>query len=181
MKSPFSWDPHSDQPYQLKARDYKKAMRRKEAFSLAATLLSALFILPVALLLHAFVPKRRIATDRFFGMSINLDKDPQATKTLIDELQPAALLIRFPLWEMERLEEYAAFVESYQDRRILLNVMQDREHVEDLALLKKDLERLFATFSGTVASFRSARPSTVPNGAFSAYANIFVSMPWPTG
>ncbi|MEA3373613.1 MAG: glycosyl hydrolase [Campylobacterota bacterium] len=154
MKAPFFWDYNSDQPYQLKDSSFKKAMRKKEFFSLLATLLSSLFILPIAFLFQNFIPKRNITTDEFFGMSINLDKEPEATKALVDELKLSALLIRFPLWEMDRLETYVEFVKEYQDKKIILNVMQDREHIEDPALLKNDLTRLFEAFSPYIHNFQ---------------------------
>jgi len=154
MKAPFIWDYDSDQPYQLKERSFKKAMRRKELFSLLATIFSTIFILPIAILLQSFIPKRAITTDNLFGMSINLDKEPNTTKELVDELELSTLLIRFPLWEMERLEEYLEFVKVYKDKKIVLNVMQDREHIEDLALLKDDLIKLFSTFGPYVDSFQ---------------------------
>ena len=69
-------------------------------------------------------------------MSINLDKEPNTTKELVDELELSTLLIRFPLWEMARLEEYLEFVKVYNDKKIVRNVMHDRENVEDLAWLK---------------------------------------------
>ena len=154
MKAPFFWDYHSDQPYQLKERAFKKAMRKKELVSLLSTFFSALFVLPIALVLQFIIPKRKILADDFFGMSINLDKSPQETEALVDELELSTLLIRFPLWEMERLESYADFVRTYKEKKIILNVMQDREHVEDLALLKSDLERLFYAFSPYVGIFQ---------------------------
>lgn len=154
MKAPFFWDYHSDQPYQLKDRPFKKAMRKKELFSLLATLLSSVVILPIALLMQSFIPKRKITTDDFFGMGINLDKEPEATHSLVDELGLSTLLIRFPLWEMERLEEHVDFVKAYSDKKIILNVMQDREHIEDLSLLKRDLEKLFSAFSPYIEHFQ---------------------------
>ncbi|MEN8147280.1 MAG: glycosyl hydrolase [Campylobacterota bacterium] len=154
MKAPFIWDYNSDQPYQLKDRSFKKAMRKKELFSLIATVFSSLLVLPIAVLLQRFIPKRSITTDELFGMSINLDKAPQATQELVDELGVSTLLIRFPLWEMARLEEYVDFVKVYKDKKIVLNVMQDREHVEELALLKKDLTKLFTAFAPYVESFQ---------------------------
>jgi hypothetical protein len=154
MKAPFLWDYYSDQPYQLKDSSYKKAMRKKELPSLLSTLFSALLVLPLAIVLQGIIPRRKIATDAFFGMSINLDREPEATKTLVGELGLSALLIRFPLWEMERLEEYAAFVRTFRGKKIILNVMQDREHIEDLALLKNDLASLFEAFSPYVDSFQ---------------------------
>ncbi len=154
MKAPFNWDYNSDQPYQLKDRSYKKAMRKNELASLITTIFTALVILPVAALLQPFIPKRSISSDDFFGMSINLDKAPQATKELVDELELTTLLIRFPLWEMARIEEYLDFVKTYQDRKIILNVMQDREHIDDLSLLKHDLREVFDTFSPYVERFQ---------------------------
>ena len=154
MKAPCIWDYNSDQPYQLKDRSFKKAMRKKELFSLINTILSTFFILPVAILLQSIIPKRTITTDDFFGMSINLDKEPQATKEFVEELELSTLLIRFPLWEMERLDEYVRFVKIYKDKKIVLNVMQDREHVEDLALLKDTLTKLFKDFAPFVDAFQ---------------------------
>ena len=129
-------------------------MRKKELLSLATTVLSSLFILPVSILLQNFIPKRTINTENFFGMSINLDKDHQETKVLVDELGLTTLLIRFPLWEMAHLDEYVNFVKQYQDKKIVLNIMQDREHVEDLSLLKEDLTKLFTAFSPYIDSFQ---------------------------
>lgn len=154
MKAPFIWDHNSDQPYQLKDRSFKKAMRKKELPSLLTTVFSALFILPVAMLLQGLIPKRAIATDDFFGMSINLDKEPEATKELVRELGLTTLLIRFPLWEMARLNEYVAFVQHYSDKKIILNVMQDREHVEGLALLQEDIKTVFTAFAPLVDGFQ---------------------------
>jgi len=145
MKAPFSWDHFSDQPYQLKDRGFKRAMRKKALFSIFLTFLSALFILPLAYIFSYFVSKRHISTEHFFGMSINLDKAPHETQKLIDELGVKQLLIRFPLWEMEKLPQYIAFIKHYSDKKILLNIMQDREHIEDLQLLKTDLQKLFST------------------------------------
>ena len=154
MKKPFSWDYNSDQPYQLKDRNFKKVMRQKEGFSLLMTILSSLFILPIAFLAQLFISKRKISTQDFFGMSINLDKEPQKTEDLVHELALTTLLIRFPLWEMERIQEYVIFVKNFQDKKILINIMQDREHVEDLELLQKDLFTLFQALAPYVHTFQ---------------------------
>ncbi len=129
-------------------------MRKKELFSLVATVLTALFILPLAILFQSFIPRRQISGDDFFGMSINLDRDPLQTKTLIDELGVTTLLIRFPLWEMDRLDDYLTFIKVFAHKKIVLNVMQDREHIEDLTLLKDDLNRLFTSFMPYVDAFQ---------------------------
>ncbi len=154
MKTPFSWDHYSDQPYQLKDQPFKKRMRRKEWRSFIATLFSTLLILPISLLLQYLIPKRVINSQNFFGMSINLDKDPNVTKTLIEELSLRTLLIRFPLWEMERIEEYITFIKIYKDKKIIINLMQDREHIDNQQQLQDDLMKVFTLLTPHVDSIQ---------------------------
>jgi hypothetical protein len=154
MKEPFAWDPHSDQPYQLKSRGYKKTMRKKEAASLLKTVLFALLILPLSWLAIPFLRKRARGGSDFFGLGVNLDKEPALTPALIEELGVTSLLVRLPLWEMDRLDAYTGFVRRFKDKKIMLNVMQDREHVEDLRLLEKDLDTVFSEMSPYVKRFQ---------------------------
>ena len=129
-------------------------MRRKEWRSFIATLFSTLLILPISLLLQYLIPKRVINSQNFFGMSINLDKDPKLTKTLIDELSLTTLLIRFPLWEMERIEEYVTFIKTYKDKKIIINLMQDREHIDNQQQLRDDLTKVFTLLTPYVDSIQ---------------------------
>ena len=154
MKAPFSWDPYSDQPYQLKDRAYKKRMRKRELLSLLLTIFSALLIFPLVLLLQFVLPRRHITSEHFFGMSIDLDRAPEQTRALVEELNVNTILIRLPLWEMERLSSYVDLIRVYADKKIILNVMQDREHVEDLELLQRDLRQLFGALKDDVALFQ---------------------------
>ena len=154
MKKPFSWDHHSDQPYQLTDRAFKKAMRRKELGSLVCTFLSTLLIAPFALLIQTVLPKRKISTKHFFGMSIDLEREPEQTRSLIDELDVDTLLVRFKLWEMGRLDTILASLRQYRQKKIILNIMQDREHIADLQLLKDDLSTIFEAFGPYVTSFQ---------------------------
>ncbi len=154
MKAPFSWDNYSDQPYQLKDRNFKKSMRQKELFSIVLTVFSALIILPLAYLISLVLPKRRIPTDTFFGMSVNLDKLPVESPKLIKALGSSTLLIRFPLWEMHKLSEYTTFIQQFKDQAIILNIMQDREHVTDLQQLKNNLTSLFQETHNSVTQYQ---------------------------
>jgi hypothetical protein len=154
MKEPFAWDPYSDQPYQLKARGYKKAVRKKEAASLLRTFLIALFVLPLSLMAMPFLRNKENGGSDFFGLGVNLDKEPSLTPALVEELGVTSLLIRLPLWEVERLDAYTGFARRFKEKTILLNVMQDREHIEDLSLLKKDLDTVFEQMAPHVKSFQ---------------------------
>jgi hypothetical protein len=60
-----------------------------------------------------------------------------------------------PLWDMERIDDYVVFAESFgREKTILLNVLQDREHIEDTALLQKDMEMIFTKFAPFVKEYQ---------------------------
>lgn len=155
MKAPFKWDYNSDQPYQLKDRAYKKMMRKQNMGSLIKTVLVSLAILPAAILSMPFVrPASKFNTSKFFALGVNIDKDDENSLKEISALGVRNLIIRFPLWEMERLEEYRQFVAQFKDQHILLNVLQDRENIEDLELFEKNITKVFETFSSQVDEFQ---------------------------
>ncbi len=143
MKEPFIWDSYSDQPAQLKEKNYKKKMRQKEFFSLLKTFLIASVILPFSVLMTPFVKRKKIDSQTFFCMGVDYQREPQETQMLLDELGVTRILLRFKLWEMQTLEDLKSFAEKNQDKKITLKILQDREHIEDLQLLKKDLETIF--------------------------------------
>ena len=143
MKSPFQWDFNSDQPYQLKDREYKKTMRANSRLSLIKTVLISLIVIPSALLIRFLIRNRSIDSKKFFAMSVNLDRETDASIAMIEELGVNTLLIRIPLWEMDRLDEYVAFCARLSAKEITINIMQDREHIEDRELLEKHLHQIF--------------------------------------
>ena len=145
LKEPFIWDNFSDQPYQLKDRNFKKMMRRRELYSSLKTFLIALFVLPISMLLMPFRAKKSIDSDHFFAMSVNLDKEPLLTPELLAELGVDHILVRCKLWEMDKFQELYDFILSCEVTQVTLNILQDREHIEDLELLKRDLRTIFST------------------------------------
>lgn len=154
--APFFWDEFSDQPHVIKDKNYKKSMRKKQWLDYVKLLLTSLIILPIATLFMKFFSKKQIIDNSFFGLGVNLDKGNEQQE-LIEELGVKHLIIRLPLWEIKRVNEYKTFVESFfekSSKSVVLNIMQDREHIEDLALLKKDLETVFKTFDGLVSEYQ---------------------------
>lgn len=146
MKEPFIWDHYSDQPSVIKDKKFKKNMRKKELFSHIKTFLTALFILPIAFLTAPFAKRKVVNASSLFAMGIDLDKaDVTTYKKLLQELDVQHILIRLPLWQMSRLNKYKLFIESFSEYDVLVNVMQDREHIEDIELLRSDLENIFST------------------------------------
>ncbi len=154
MKSPFIWDNYSDQPYPLRDKTYKKQMRIKHLWDYLPLLLSTLVFFPISILLMLFYKGKEVDRANFYGMGVDLDKG-EVQKELIDELGVKYLLLRMPLWEMERVEEYVAFAKSFgNDKHILINILQDREHIENKILLKEDIETIFEKFSPFVTEFQ---------------------------
>ncbi|HFB53955.1 MAG TPA: glycosyl hydrolase [Sulfurimonas autotrophica] len=144
MKKPFKWDNYSDQPALLKDRDFKKKMRKKERSSLLYTIISALIFLPLSLLAMPFVKRKEIDTTHFFSLGVDFEREPVLTQALLEELEVENILLRLKLWEMDKLPELKAFAKQNQEKKIILKIMQDREHIEDLTLLQNDLRAIFS-------------------------------------
>ncbi len=153
MKAPFAWDHYSDQPAIIRDKRLKRQMRRSALLSLIKTFLIALVTLPIALLLMPFQSRRTINGKHFFGMGVNLDKEPNTTPYLIEELGIQKLLIRIPLWEMERLDEYVAFIRSFQNKEITIAILQDREHITSLAMTRDHLIQIFESLQGVCENY----------------------------
>jgi len=153
MKEPFKWDDYSDQPALLQDKIYKKKMRKVELFSLLKMIFTALIILPLSLIAMPFVKRKEIQSNDFFCMGVDFEREPQESLALLEELDVDRVLLRLKLWEMDRLSKLQEFIQKLPNKKITLKVLQDREHIEDLALLQKDLETLFSTLHDIVDIF----------------------------
>jgi hypothetical protein len=153
MKPPFNWDHYSDQPSVIKDKVLKRAMRRSALPSLLVTFLIALITLPVALLLSPLLGRKKISGKDFFGMGVNLDKEPNTAPYLIEELGLQKLLIRIPLWEMERLSDYVAFIHSFKNKEITIALLQDREHITSPSLTRDHLIQIFEALEGICSTY----------------------------
>jgi hypothetical protein len=153
MKEPFAWDHYSDQPAIIKDKALKRAMRRSALPSLIKTFLTALITLPSALLVMPFIPRRSITAKDFFGIGVNLDKEPNTTPYLIDELGVKKILIRIPLWEMDRLHEYVAFIRSFKDKEITVALLQDREHITSPDMSRDHFIQIFEALEGVCHTY----------------------------
>ena len=150
MKEPFVWDAYSDQPAPLKDKIYKKKMRKRELGSLVKTFLIALGVLPFSLVMMPFVKRKLVDSSTFFSMGVDFQKMPQQTLELLDELGVERVLLRMKLWEMDSLDVLKKFIDKLEGKKIILKIMQDREHVEDIKLLEKDLRSIFDTLGESV-------------------------------
>ncbi|WP_345992911.1 glycosyl hydrolase [Sulfurimonas sp. HSL-1716] len=143
MKKPFVWDDFSDQPFQLKDKNFKKMMRKRELFSIIKTSLTALVVLPISVLMMPFVKRKTVDAQNFFAMSVNLDKEPSLTQEFLEDLGVEHILVRCKLWEMEKLRELNDFILACNAKEVTVNILQDREHIDDPKLLEDDLRKIF--------------------------------------
>ena len=154
MKAPFIWDEYSDQPYPIKDRAYKTKMRKKTLLDSFVLLLINIIIFPLSILLMKFFKSNKSDYSDFYALGVDVDKG-SIQKELVDELGVNHLLIRMPLWEMHRIDKFVEFSKSFgDDKTILLNILQDREHIEDSSLLKRDIEIIFKKFGSFVYEYQ---------------------------
>ncbi|SFV57840.1 FIG00388565: hypothetical protein [hydrothermal vent metagenome] len=153
MKPPFIWDRYSDQPYPIKDKSYKKKMRKKHIFDYIPLFLINLIIFPLSIILMKFFKGKKIDKNNFYGMGVDLDKGDIQIE-LIEELGIKHILMRMPLWEIDRVDEFVEFTQKFKNQTILLNILQDREHIEDIELLQKDIKIVFEKFSPIVTEYQ---------------------------
>ena len=153
MKQPFTWDNYSDQPAQLKESTFKKQMRKKELSSLIKTVLLTIVLFPISLFAMPFVKRKEVKSEEFFCMGVDFEREEKQTLECIDELGVESVLVRFKLWEMEKLGQIESFLEKLQGKQITLKIMQDRENIEDLTLFAANLEKIFTKLHDKVTLF----------------------------
>ncbi len=145
FKNIFRWDAYSDQPHVIRDNNIRRAIYRQTFYDQLKLIATNLLMFPWVLLRFAlsFLETKTPSSKDFFGMSITYDNAPLQTKALVEELGVSRLLIRLPLHDMDNLDAYVAFIAQFQKYDLLINILQDREHVEDLTLLQRDLKRIF--------------------------------------
>ncbi|MEE3003768.1 MAG: hypothetical protein VX335_05410 [Pseudomonadota bacterium] len=92
-----------------------------------------------------------------YGIGVNVDKG-ESQFELVKELGVKNLLIRMPLWEVHNITKYLSFVKKFkeQDRSIsiVLNILQDRDNIENHDILSKNIRIIFQAFSPYVSEFQ---------------------------
>jgi len=153
MKQPYIWDNYSDQPYPLKDKTYKKQMRKKETFSLLKTFLISLFIIPFSIIMLPFVKRKTVNSNDFFCLGVDYQREPELTLESIKDLDVSRILTRFKLWEMDTIGDLKKFLSNCKNQKVTLKILQDRENVEDLELLKNNLNTIFKSLEHHVDIF----------------------------
>jgi len=153
MKDKFAWDHYSDQPYQLKDRAYKKAMKKKHRKDLLPLLAFNLFFFPLGILVAFFYKGQPQPRERFFALCVNLDKGEEQAG-LVKELDCSNIQIRMPLADIGKLQQYVDFSQKFNDCHVLINILQDRDNIQDHQLLTNNIRAIFSAFKGRSALFQ---------------------------
>jgi len=109
--------------------------------------------LPISVILGALYRSKKKDFSNFFGLNVNLDKGEEQVE-LINELNCNDLLIRIPLSDIKNINAYKEFVQSFEGKNITLNILQDRQNIEDTALLEKNIRLIFSTFKGICTQYQ---------------------------
>ncbi len=143
------WGP-SEQPDQL--RIDKGPLRQASAgeyLASAATVLATLPLLLARLALGSPAQALRPAARDFLGVAVSPDSTfGDQLPGLVAELGVRRLLLRVPVWERARFDQYRAFADRFPGCEIVLAVLQNRGSVCHLAQWRADLRSLLATFAG---------------------------------
>jgi hypothetical protein len=153
VRQPFEWDPYSDQPKIILDKAYKRSMRLRHWPDYLKMAAISAALMPAALMHMALVKPRNLKKNLIdvIGLGVSPDRGSEQFD-LIDELGVKHVLIRMPLWDMNNLSLYYSFAQEFHKRQktVLINVLQDREHIENEELLHFDIRRIFDTF-GTIS------------------------------
>lgn len=154
-KTAFIWDKYSDQPYIIKDKVYKNSMRNISKKDLFSLLLSNLIHFPLSLAFSFVFKSKQKEFPNFFGMCVNIDKGDEQVE-LLEELGCDDIQIRVPLAKIQKIQEYVAFAKKFKNKNILINILQDREHIENRAKLRESITLLFSSFKGISNTFQIA-------------------------
>jgi len=159
MKTNFPWDSYSDQPHVLK-RSLKKELRKGHGFDYFKLIATNLFYFPYLFFKFLLESKAQVfdkieptLSKDFYGLCVNLDKGEEQFE-LVEELEVKSLQIRVFLNDIKNIDAYVEFAKGFgKNKKILITIMQDREHIENHELLSKDISTIFQKFEGIANEF----------------------------
>ena len=158
----YSWDYHSNQPHAIDSKKLKNKISLLAWFSNLKILLATFYAL---LLIPFFYLKNRESYGKkidSFGLCVNVENPIESQKLInndvliemIEELSVSNILVRIPLADFENIEKYFTFIKQLHHKNILVCLLQDRDHISNLNLLKERLDFIFSSLDGFVNEFQ---------------------------
>ncbi len=158
------WDPYSEQPYPIRLQLSLAQRLRGRFWSFVKSAFCSLAAFPVIAVIQGalslgYRPKnwkqRSDSWKDFMGIGVALQScDGPSLAHEIEKLGVRQVLLRFPLWEMNRLEEHWELVDSLPDCEFVLCLMQDRQHILDHDLWRKNLNAIVSRFWPRIRSYQ---------------------------
>jgi len=155
VKPPFEWDHYSDQPKVIADRAFKLRARLRNGSDYLKMVALTGAMLPLAGAKYPFLRPNVARGNDIYGIGLSLNKGFEQLD-LADELDINHILLRLPLWDTTRIAQYVAFAREAHERgkSVLINVLQDREHIEDEALLYRSFTCVFSGLSPFSSEFQ---------------------------
>jgi len=158
----YRWDKYSDQPAIIRDKSFKKKLYQQGALGTIKTFFTGMLLPFIAVIV--FIVKSHVKTANPFGVGLCVNPDtplPEKKpvdlvnyKGYIDELNVEHILIRVPLSDIENLDTYVEFATALQPKALLINVLQDRHHIENPTLLIQSLRSIFSSFASLTKTFQ---------------------------
>ena len=160
--SSYLWSEFSDQPYKIRDVKFKRKLYVLSLYSSLKVFLTSL-LLPVFSIFFAFNKRSLMGREiNSIGLCVNVDS-PIPVKTspsneqlvaMVEELGVTDLLIRIPLGDFDNIESYFSLIDRFPDKNVLVNILQDRQHVNDFSLAKSRMREIFLRLHKNVNSFQ---------------------------
>ncbi len=151
MKPLFNWDVNSDQPYIITDQAFKKQQKQKYLFEYLKMFLLFVIIFPIVFVWQFLMRFPKVKTQ--IGIGVNLDKG-DIQYELVKELEVKNLLIRLPLADIGKIDAYVDFIAGFKNNTILINILQDRENIENHQLLANNIKLIFTKLQYLVTEYQ---------------------------
>ena len=151
MSNEQFWDGYSNQPHVIRDKELKREIYKSSLFAHLKLLFFNIVMMPfvmIAYFLKLFENSSGGDNHDIFCMGVSLENSVEDEKQMLKELGVKKLLVRFPMWEMDRLSEYKEYVKSFSEYEVMINLMQSRTHIENHDKLKEDIKKIFEAFEG---------------------------------
>ncbi|MDQ8203208.1 hypothetical protein [Pelagicoccus sp. SDUM812003] len=163
------WDHHSEQPYPIRHRRGILTRLRYAWLDYLKTGLLALLFLPLIAITQlgltsgyrprSWIRPRQEPAD-FAGLAVALHScDGPRLAEEINELGVRRILLRIPTWELDRLDEYLAFMDAIPDCHIVVCIMQNRSDVTELDRWRRQLRTIIEACWPRVTEFQIGQGS----------------------
>jgi hypothetical protein len=152
----YKWDSFSDQPYTIEDKQYKKKVRQRALLASLKMLFVNLLVMPFVSLRYLFFRTYSlpVSTSNMIGLCVNVDKSPESTLALVEDLHVQSLSIRILLSDIENLQNYYDFIVKFSSYDLLIVIIQDREHIQNKDLCQKSFRQIFKMFKPLCQKFQ---------------------------